>query len=145
MKPTILIASGALTALVLSPVANADTSAETLYLSQVQALGLNGSPTKIVRTGHEVCDQASLGAPQSVMADALLTGSRNVNGADAITPNQAAGMVAFAIDTLCPGALSVPAQAPQPVPRPQPAVQDVPQAAPRVADPGVVIEGRCGC
>jgi surface antigen len=103
-------------------------SAEDAYLAQVYALGVNGSPAKMVQTGHEVCKQRSLGAPQSAMADALLTGSRNVNGADAVTADQAAGMVAFAIDTLCPGPVSAPVQAPQPVSQPQPAAQPGPPA-----------------
>jgi hypothetical protein len=63
------------------------------------------------------------------MADALLTGSRNVNGAEAITPDQAAGIVASAMDSLCPRPVSGPVQAAGPAPQPQPAPEPVSQPA----------------
>jgi hypothetical protein len=134
MKATILIAGGALTVLALSPTANADNQADTTYLSHVQAIGVNGPQDNLIRAGHSVCDNASQGASRSVMSNALLTGSRNVNGANAaITDSQAAGMVAFAIDDLCPGVENRPAQAaPQEVPQP---AASAPQPAASVPQP----------
>jgi surface antigen len=128
MKPAILIAGSALTALVLSPTANADTAqAESMYLSHVQASGINGAPANVIRAGHSVCDNASQGASRIAMSDALLTGSRAQNGADAaITNNQAADMVAFAIADLCPGVENESVPAPQPVAQAQPVGQPVP-------------------
>jgi hypothetical protein len=121
---------GIVAAVALSATVKAD-SAEDAYLAQVYATGVNGSPAKMVQTGHEVCKQTSLGATPGVMANALLTGSRNVNGGDAITPDQAAGIVASAIDTLCPSApVRAVAPAPQqPAPEPQPAAEPVSQPA----------------
>ncbi|ORA22038.1 DUF732 domain-containing protein [Mycobacterium aquaticum] len=83
------------------PVAQAD-SYDDMYVQRVHDAGVNGPDSQIIFAGHEVCKQAASGASQADMANALLTGSTNVNGTSAITPDQAAGMVQFAIHDLCP-------------------------------------------
>jgi hypothetical protein len=85
----------------MCPVAVADTY-DDMYVQRVHDAGVNGPDSQILYSGHEVCKQSALGASQADMANALLTGSTNVNGSSAITPDQAAGMVQFAISDLCP-------------------------------------------
>lgn len=76
---------------------------EQEYVNRVQAAGINGDPGKMVEVARSVCRHTAEGASVDDMANTLAQGSSNVNGPDAITMDQAYGMVTTAQSTVCPG------------------------------------------
>ncbi|GFG48895.1 DUF732 domain-containing protein [Mycolicibacterium agri] len=100
-----VFSAGALSLSVLAPVslptAGAYTDAENRYIQQVQAAGVVGDPAKLVETANAVCRHTAEGRSVDEMANALAQGSTNVNGPEAITIDQAYGMVRTAQNTVC--------------------------------------------
>ena len=96
------LVAGALSFAMLVPVAAAYSDAENSYIQQVQAAGVIGDPGKLVETAHAVCRHTGEGVSVDDMANTLAQGSTNVNGASAITIDQAFGMVRTAQTTVCP-------------------------------------------
>lgn len=104
---TIRVSLGAVGSVLLGlaasvPLAHAFTPQEQEYIDRVHAAGVVGDPAKIAETARAVCRHTAEGVSVDEMANTLAQGSMNVNGAEAITIDQAYGMVTTAQSTVCP-------------------------------------------
>jgi len=102
MRIALLGGSIIATEVVAAGTAQAD---ETSFLMDLHNIGISDveGDAALLNTGWKICTELSYGASPQELADLALQRSETTLGGKALSPDQAADLVAYAEEDLCPG------------------------------------------